>query len=364
MLAPMILARQGPGTRELHPQSVSARAGDACPGFAKCPSPSEYPQPYNGTYPSKYPHVAGRSFDKDFVWAVGTASYQIEGAYRDGGRGATIWDTFTGANTVGMPGSACDKWPCPISSVMVNGGGQGSTPGATGNVANNHYNMYERDVEMMASFGLTDYRFSIAWSRIFPTGHHADTPGGNKEGLKFYHGLIDALIAKGVEPIVTMYHWDLPQGLIDAAPGRDIKACDPATKQGWYECAWDKDGVTPIPAGLSAATVNEFAEYAKILYKEFGGKVKKWVTFNEAWTFTYLGSGYGKAPSVQPYMNMTYWPYVAGHNVILAHMKAVEAFRDAQNHGTVRKDSIIGMSNNMDWREPASHSPQAERSRA
>jgi beta-glucosidase/6-phospho-beta-glucosidase/beta-galactosidase len=145
---------------------------------------------------------------------------------------------------------------------------------------------------------------------------------------------------------------------MDAAPGRNIKACDPATKQGWFECTWAKDGVTPVPSGLSANTVKEFREYAKFLYKEFGGKVKKWVTFNEAWTFTYLASGYGKAPSVQPYMNMTLWPYVAGHNVILAHMKAVEAFRDAQLDGDVHKDAQIGMTNNMDWREPASHDPK------
>jgi beta-glucosidase/6-phospho-beta-glucosidase/beta-galactosidase len=356
VIAALCLGRLGPRTVPLHPQSLAARAGDRCPGFKTCPSVASFPLPYNGTYPASYPYVAGRKFNSSFVWAVGTASYQIEGAYNEGGRGATIWDSFVGANTVGMPGSTCSKAPCPVSSIMVNGGGQGSAPGATGNVANNHYHLYKRDVETLSSFGLNSYRFSIAWSRIFPTGHHEEGP--NAEGVAFYHKLIDALIAKGVEPIVTMYHWDLPQGLIDAAPGRPTQApCDNATKQGWFECTLDANGL-PVPTGLEAQTVKQFAAFATFLLNEYGQKVKKWVTFNEAWTFTYLGSGYGKAPSVQPYMNMTLWPYVSGHNVILAHLKAVQVFKGMRAQGDLPADSLIGITNNMDWREPMSHKPE------
>jgi len=223
-------------------------------------------------------------------------------------------------------------------------------PGATGNVANNHYNLYARDVASLKSFGLSAYRFSMAWPRIFPTG--ASSLGPNAAGVGFYHRLLDALLAAGIEPIVTMYHWDLPQGLLDAAPGReDVKACDSAFKQGWFECRAGADG-QPVPSGLKSQIVHEFGAYAAFLLKEYGHKVRRWVTFNEAWTFTYLGSGGGKAPSVHPYMDGSVWPYVAGHNVILAHLSAVRTFRAMQASGALTSDHQIGITNNMDWREP------------
>lgn len=287
------------------------------------------------------------SFSKDFVWGLGTAAYQIEGAYNEGGRGASIWDTFSGANTVGMPGSVCDKAPCSVSSVM-------KAPGQTGNVANDHYHRYKDDVAMMKSLGLKVYRFSIAWPRIYPSGRAED--GVNKEGVAFYHNLIKELLDAGIAPVVTMYHWDLPQGLMDAAPGRKVEPCDPNTKQGWFECT--KSGLGDIvPSGMQSETVRQFGLYAEFLFKEYGSTVKTWVTFNEAWTFTYLGSGYGKAPAVQPYMDNDVWPYVAGHNVILAHLTAMKTFRRLQATGLLSKEHIIGITNNQDWREPYSHAP-------
>ena len=153
-------------------------------------------------YPKNYPWAPIPEFPEGFAWGLGTAAYQIEGAYNEDGRGASIWDTFTGANTVGMPGAVCKKAPCPVNSVIA-------VKGATGNVANNHYHMYKTDVTAMKSMGLKWYRFSIAWPRIVPTGTFAD--GVNQAGVDFYHSLLDELIAAGVTPIITMYHWDLPQ---------------------------------------------------------------------------------------------------------------------------------------------------------
>jgi len=337
-----------------HTESRALRSRQECPGFAVCPT--AFPMPYNGTYPTSYPYEPEKAFPKDFVWALGTAAYQIEGAYNEDGRGASIWDTFSGANTVGMPGSVCAKMPCPVSNVM-----SPQAIGATGNVANNHYHMYADDVKVLGQLGLNAYRFSIAWPRIFPTGHAEDGP--NAKGVEFYHKLIDALLEQGIAPIVTMYHWDLPQGLMDATPGGPVlPACDGKYKQGWYECQMGQGGLGPggrgpVPVGKDAAIVKQFGAYAAFLLKEYGQKVKTWVTFNEAWTFTFLGSGSGKAPSVQPYMDMDVWPYVAGHNVIFAHAAAVETFRSLQKSGFLTKDHTIGITNNQDWREPFSHSP-------
>merc|ERR1712232_458843 len=248
----------------------------------------------------------------------------------------------------GMPGSACQEAPCPVSSVM-------KAPGHTGNVANDHYHKYRDDVAMMKRLGLKVYRFSIAWPRIFPTGRAED--GANKAGVTFYRNLINELLDAGITPVVTMYHWDLPQGLLDAAPGRQVQPCDPKTKQGWFECTNATDGVIK-PLGLQSEIVRQFYLYAKFLLKEYGSSVKTWVTFNEAWTFTFLGSGYGKAPSVQPYMDNDVWPYVAGHNVILAHLAATKVFRDMQATGTLTREHTIGMTNNQDWREPKSAAPK------
>ena len=333
-----------------HPRSVSAGQRDPCPGFPVCPTVADFPQPYNGTYPESYPYSRGMYFPKNFTWMLGTASYQIEGAYNEDGRGASIWDTFSGANTVGMPGSVCAKAPCSVNSVQ-------ETKGATGNVANNHYHLYDRDVAVLGQLGLNSYRFSIAWPRIFPTGHVED--GANAKGVAFYHRLIDGLLAAGITPIVTLYHWDLPQGLLDAKQdgSSSMPTCDPRYKQGWFECTRSADG-TIAPTGASSNAAVQFGKYAEFVFKQYGSKVKVWATFNEAWTFTFLGSGYGKAPSVQPYMDNDIWPYVAGHNVIFAHLAAVKVFRKLQADGTLTREHAIGITNNQDWREPKSFAPQ------
>lgn len=320
----------------------------SCRGFEKCP---EWPMPYRiGEYPEVYPwrRITVNDFPSGFMMGVGTAAYQIEGAYNEGGRGASIWDTYTGANTVGMKGSVCTAAPCPLNSVMAD-------KGATGNVANNHYHKYKDDVAMMKAIGLKYYRFSVAWPRIIPTGFLKD--GVNQEGIQFYHNLLDELIHSGITPIITMYHWDLPQGLMDVNFESANPPCDSRFKQGWYECLMD-GGQTPIPTGMNSTVANEFLNFAEILLKEYGSKVKMWATFNEAWTFTHLASGYGKAPSIQPYMDVNVWPKVAGHNVIFAHLKVMMKFREMQQNGQLSNEHKIFITNNQDWREPKTEKPE------
>src|SRR5262245_19291371 len=125
-------------------------------------------------------------FPKDFYWGVGTSSYQIEGAADEDGKGKSIWDTYAH-----IPGNIED--------------------GSTGDVANDHYHRYKEDVKLMKDLGVKAYRFSIAWPRIFPQGR--GTP--NSKGLDFYNRLVDELVAAGIAPFATLYHWDLPQALQD-----------------------------------------------------------------------------------------------------------------------------------------------------
>jgi len=298
-----------------------------CLGFDTCP---DFPEPYaDGVYPTNYSY--NDVFPAGFVWGLGTASYQIEGAYNEDGRGASIWDTFTGANTVGMVGSVCDQAPCSINDNMNDGGA-----GGTGNVACDTYHTYAEDVHMMAEMGLKHYRFSISWPRVVPSGKIAD--GVNEKGLEYYDRLINALVAVGITPYVTLYHWDLPQALLNSANGT----------QGWYS----HDSLTGKPE--PAKIVPHFVDFADLCFSRFGDRVKTWLTFNEAWTFLYLGSGNGKAPSTEEYNDITTWPYIGGHNVLLAHAAAVKRYRTKFQ---AKQGGIIGMTNNVDWREPKTQDP-------
>jgi beta-glucosidase len=133
-----------------------------------------------------------------------TALRQIEGAYNEDGRGASIWDTFTGANTKGMPGSVCEAAPCAINKAMY-------AKGATGNVANDHYHRWEEDIQLMKAMGLKHYRFSVSWPRLVPLGNASAAGSVNLKAVAFYNRLIDGLLAANITPVVTLYHWDLPQ---------------------------------------------------------------------------------------------------------------------------------------------------------
>jgi len=212
-------------------------------------------------------------FPPGFQWGTATASYQIEGAISEGGRGVSIWDTFTH-----QPG-------------RVMGGTNGDT-------ACDHYHRYPEDIALMAALGMQTYRFSVAWSRIFPFGRGAVS----LEGLAFYERLIDELLAKGIQPALTLYHWDLPQALQDIG--------------GW----------------ANRETVDAFAEYAAFLYERLGDRVSRWITLNEPLIFTMYGHRLGVMAPGQKDLRIT---ARAVHHAMLAHGRAVRAFRESGVAGEI-----------------------------
>ncbi|MCU1510105.1 MAG: beta-glucosidase [Glaciihabitans sp.] len=207
----------------------------------------------------------GIEFPANFVFGSATASYQIEGAVHEDGRGPSIWDTFS--HTPGR---------------VVNGD--------TGDVADDHYHRLDEDLDLMKRLGLQAYRFSIAWPRIQPTG----SGPVNQAGLDFYGRLVDGLLARGIAPIATLYHWDLPQALEDAG--------------GW----------------TNRDTAYRFAEYASIVGRALGDRVATWTTLNEPWCSAYLGYGSGAhAPGVtSPVAALR-----AVHHLNLAHGLALTELR-------------------------------------
>lgn len=224
---------------------------------------------------NRHEDLAGR-FSEDFLFGVATAAYQIEGAAHVDGRGQSIWDTFShaGGNVVNDD---------------------------NGDVACDHYNRWESDLDLIQSLGLKVYRFSIAWPRIFPTGASSannDIDGGlNEAGLDFYERLIDGCLERGIKPFATLYHWDLPQALQDAG--------------GWS----------------NRATAIAFAAYARIIAERFGDRLETLVTFNEPWCSAYLGHLYGiHAPGLK---NRAL-ALAAVHNQNLAHGLAVQAIKTAK----------------------------------
>lgn len=211
--------------------------------------------------------AAGTTFPDGFVWGAATASYQIEGAAREDGRGPSIWDTFSRT-----PGKVVG--------------------GHTGDIACDHYHRYAEDVALMADLGLGAYRFSVAWPRIRPDG----TGPVNVRGLDFYDRLTDELLSKGIDPVVTLYHWDLPQTLED--------------RGGW----------------TVRETAEAFADYAEIVYRRLGDRVATWTTLNEPWCSAYLGYGNGiHAPGRQDPAGSL----AAAHHLNLAHGLAARALRAA-----------------------------------
>ena len=187
--------------------------------------------PYAVSYPTSYAY--GGAFPPNFTWGLGTAAYQIEGGWESDGRGPSIWDAFTGSGGVE---------PNPGMEV----------PGDTGEIACDHYHRWRDDIALMSSLGLRAYRFSISWSRLLPNGTLAG--GTNEPGISFYSELIDGLLAAGITPYVTLYHWDLPQALQTHA----------------------------LPGWLSREVVNHFADFAELCFRRFGDRVRMWTTFNGA----------------------------------------------------------------------------------
>jgi beta-glucosidase len=208
---------------------------------------------------------SGLVFPPGFIFGAATASYQIEGAWNEEGRGPSIWDTFS--HTPGLV-----------------------VGGDTGDVADDHLHRLDEDLDLMASLNLDAYRFSISWSRIIPAGSGAV----NQAGIDFYSRLVDGLIARGIKPIATLYHWDLPQPLEDAG--------------GWP----------------NRETAYRFAEYAAVIGAALGDRVDTWTTLNEPWCSAYLGYGSG---AHAPGRTNSADALKAVHHLNLAHGLAISELR-------------------------------------
>jgi beta-glucosidase len=210
-------------------------------------------------------HADPSSFPPGFRWGVATAGYQIEGGAREGGRGASIWDTF--AHTPGL-----------------------TRDGDTGDVACDHYHRWESDLDLLAELGITDYRMSVSWSRLQPTGQGPLNP----IAVEFYAAVLAGLRDRGIRPLVTLYHWDLPQPLEDAG--------------GWP----------------NRATAELFADYAIAVVSALGHLADEWVTLNEPWCSSFLGYGNGAhAPGRKDYRDAV----AAAHHLNLAHGMALAGIR-------------------------------------
>jgi beta-glucosidase len=243
--------------------------------------------PYTG--PERVGNGAHR-FPDGFLWGAATAAYQIEGATATDGRTPSIWDTFSE-----RPGA------------VVNG--------HTGHIAVDHYHRFRDDVALMKDLGLTSYRFSVSWSRVQPAGSGPANPAG----LDFYRRLVDELLNQGIEPWLTLYHWDLPQPIEDAGgwPARD--------------------------------TAGRFAEYAALVHGALGDRVRSFTTLNEPWCSAFLGYASGEhAPGRRDAASAVR----AAHHLLLGHGLAVDAMR-AQ-----RQDTSIGITLNLYAVSAASANPQ------
>ena len=230
-----------------------------------------------------------RSFPDGFVWGAATASYQIEGAAAEDGRGESIWDRFSHT-----PGRVRN--------------------GDTGDVACDHYHRYRDDVALMAGLGLNAYRFSVSWSRVLPDG----TGAVNEAGLDFYDRLVDELLAHGIAPFVTLYHWDLPQALEDAG--------------GW-----------PV-----RATAQAFAEYAGIVAARLGSRVRSIATINEPWVAADHGYRTGMHA---PGRSDPGAAIAAAHHLLVAHGLGMQAIRAAA------PATAAGIVLNLGPQQPASSHP-------
>ncbi|WP_354639449.1 GH1 family beta-glucosidase [Kitasatospora camelliae] len=218
------------------------------------------------------PSPVRSAFPTGFVWGAATAAYQIEGAAAEDGRTPSIWDTFS--RTAGKVRN-----------------------GDTGDIAADHYHRYREDVRLMADLGLTSYRFSLSWPRIQPGGRGPANPAG----LDFYDRLVDELLGRGIAPVVTLYHWDLPQELEDAG--------------GW----------------TVRDTAHRFAEYAALAADRLGDRVATWTTLNEPWCSAFLGYGNGyHAPGRTDHAAAL----AAHHHLLLAHGLGTAVLRDRLPAGT------------------------------
>ena len=231
-------------------------------------------------------------FPRDFIWGTSTSAYQIEGGYNLDGKGPSVWDAF-----------------CTIPGKIHNQ--------ESGQVACDHYHRYKEDVQLLKSLGIKVYRFSISWSRVMPTGREVV----NEQGFRFYSNLVDELLAHGIEPWISLNHFDLPLAL-------ELEL------DGW----------------LNPQLPDIFAQYARICFERLGDRVKHWITFNESWVVAMLSYGQGV---FAPGKTSNKLPYLAGHHLLLAHAKAFHVYdKEFRPH----QRGQIGITNNCDWREPLTDS--------
>lgn len=233
-------------------------------------------------------------FPEGFLWGAATAAYQIEGASMADGAGESIWDRFSHT-----PGNMKD--------------------GDTGDVACDHYNRWREDIALMKRLNLQAYRFSVSWSRVIPEGRGAINP----KGLEFYDRLVDGLLEAGIEPLCTLYHWDLPAALDD--------------RGGW----------------LNPDIADWFADYGQVLFEKFKGRVKTWGTINEPWVIVDGGYLHG---ALAPGHRSAFEAVIAGHNVLRAHGAAVRRFREVG-------EGQIGIVLNIEPKYSASDKPEDEAAR-
>ncbi|CZR65515.1 related to beta-glucosidase [Phialocephala subalpina] len=240
------------------------------------------------------------SLPKDFLWGYATAAYQVEGSTEMDGRGLSIWDTFS-------------RQPSKTED------------GKSGDVATDSYKRWEEDIALMKSYGVNAYRFSLSWSRIIPDGGRNDAL--NRRGIEHYRKFLLKLRENGIEPLPTLFHWDLPQTLQDRYLG--------------FLC---KDEIAA-----------DFENYARICFREFGDLVDTWLTINEPNIFALLGHAIGAhAPgrssdrTKSPEGDSAHEPYIVGHNLLVAHAHAVKAYRE----DFAKEGGKIGIVINGNWAEP------------
>ncbi|KAA0715478.1 Lactase-phlorizin hydrolase [Triplophysa tibetana] len=229
------------------------------------------------------------SFPEDFHWGVSSSAYQVEGGWNVDGKGVSVWDTFTQ-----KPGSIPNN--------------------DNGNVACDSYNKIDEDLYMLKALQMKNYRFSISWSRIFPNGYISSL---NQKGVDYYNRLIDGLVANNIQPMVTLYNWDLPQALQDI--------------NGWE----------------NPDMMNIFNDYCDFCYKTFGDRVKFWITLNEPHTIAWSGYGLGLIP---PNIKLPGdAPYRVAHNLLKAHAKAYHTYDDKYR---ATQKGLVSISLNAEWVEP------------
>ncbi|MEQ2262647.1 hypothetical protein XENORESO_018298 [Xenotaenia resolanae] len=229
-----------------------------------------------------------KAFLPGFQWATSSESFKVEGGWLEGGKGETIWDHF------GHEGQAFANH--------------------TADLACDSYNKIDIDVYLLRGLGVNTYQFSISWARVFPSGHRESQ---SNEGVRYYDKLIDALIGSGIQPVVTLYHWDLPQALQDNG--------------GW----------------TNPSIIGAFKDYADFCFSRFGSRVKNWNTFSSPWVVSHAGYGTGEhAPGVKDYVTAS---YQVTHNILKSHAEAWHVYNDYYRKTQGGK---VGIALNSDWAQP------------